>query len=188
MNQETFAPAPEPYAARYEVGSHGTVRDVTKGRTLRQTRSTVGGLPGYMKVSLWSKTTEDRKLISVHRLVASVFVPGDHSLDVNHKDMDKVNNRFTNLEWVTHAENIRHGMRNSFTWLDRLRVAGRMKCRPVIATNLETNEETRYDSVAHAARALGHVNKSGNICHAIEMGNVAYGAAWKHALIATQSQ
>lgn len=45
----------------------------------------------------------------VHRLVAMVFVPGyGDDLEVNHKDLDKSNNTYTNLEWVTKSENHKH--------------------------------------------------------------------------------
>lgn len=46
--------------------------------------------------------------IGVHRLVAAKFIgPCPEGMEINHKDGNKENNHWTNLEYVTHAENIR---------------------------------------------------------------------------------
>lgn len=48
-----------------------------------------------------------RKIYKVHTLVAKLFVQGyKHGLEVNHKDFDRTNNYYKNLEWVTHQENV----------------------------------------------------------------------------------
>lgn len=45
----------------------------------------------------------------VHRLVASAYCEGfAPGLTVNHKDGNKLNNRASNLEWITKADNLRH--------------------------------------------------------------------------------
>jgi hypothetical protein len=45
----------------------------------------------------------------VHRWVAKTFIPNpDGKREVNHKDGKKWNNRVSNLEWVTSAENKQH--------------------------------------------------------------------------------
>jgi ribosomal protein L24E len=45
----------------------------------------------------------------IHRLVAQAFIENCDEKDfVNHKDLDKTNNNPSNLEWVTHSENIIH--------------------------------------------------------------------------------
>lgn len=64
----------------------------------------------------YKKITIDKQSCVVHRAVACLFVPIPdrhidkqyHDLQVNHKDGDKGNNDYTNLEWVTSQENVRH--------------------------------------------------------------------------------
>ena len=49
------------------------------------------------------------KHISIHRAVAQLYVPNpENKPQVNHKDGDKLNNHYTNLEWVTNQENKNH--------------------------------------------------------------------------------
>jgi len=49
------------------------------------------------------------KQYSVHRLVAEVFIPNPNNKPVvNHKDGDKSNAYWLNLEWVTSSENTYH--------------------------------------------------------------------------------
>lgn len=59
---------------------------------------------GYLSVKL------NRKGYLVHRLVADAFVEGrsKRRTIVNHKDGDKGNNHYKNLEWCTPSENSRH--------------------------------------------------------------------------------
>lgn len=57
------------------------------------------------------KTDADRrgKWMYAHRLVALLYVDNPDNLpEVNHKDRNKLNNHFSNLEWCTHKQNIRH--------------------------------------------------------------------------------
>lgn len=63
---------------------------------------------GYLRVSFWGK---DKKRVDkyVHILVAKMFVKNTKRLQfVNHKDGNKTNNHFTNLEWVTAKQNTKH--------------------------------------------------------------------------------
>lgn len=52
-----------------------------------------------------------KKHIQGHRIVASLFVPNDDVINkkyVNHKDGNRSNNYYRNLEWVTQGDNLRH--------------------------------------------------------------------------------
>lgn len=73
---------------------------------------------GYKTVNL--RKGDKRSRYSVHRLVALAFNPlkKHEEMQVNHIDGDKTNNHFTNLEWVTCKDNVKHaaehGLRGNF--------------------------------------------------------------------------
>lgn len=64
---------------------------------------------GYPAVTLGKN--KSRKIIRIHRLVATHFVKNnnpDKLNEVNHKDFNRANNHYSNLEWCTHSENIKY--------------------------------------------------------------------------------
>lgn len=66
----------------------------------------------YLSVSLWVENKSYNKM--VHRLVAEAFVPNPANLpEVNHKDLNTLNCRADNLEWVTPSENHIHRVANT---------------------------------------------------------------------------
>lgn len=84
----------------YSVSNTGMVRNNKTGRIMKQ----LNQAKGYHGVNLRShgKTTK----LSTHRLVAIAFLPNPNNYPmVNHKDENKQNNVYTNIEWCTHQYN-----------------------------------------------------------------------------------
>lgn len=74
-----------------------------KGKMMRPYISTWG----YLSVRLSKNGKQVHR--HIHDLVAEAFIPNpNHLSEVNHKDLDKTNNRVDNLEWCTHKENMVH--------------------------------------------------------------------------------
>jgi hypothetical protein len=65
---------------------------------------------GYRRFSYWDKHAKRVIHASIHRMVAELFIfnDDDSKTDVNHKDGNKTNNHFSNLEWTTRGENASH--------------------------------------------------------------------------------
>lgn len=64
----------------------------------------------YVDLSMNNKVTR----FAIHQLVAHAYVNGFfENAVVNHKDGNKLNNCYTNLEWITQRDNIHHGYLNS---------------------------------------------------------------------------
>ena len=83
----------------YSVSDNGSVRNDVTGLIL--TNNLTGS--GYYNVKVNGET------YTIHKLVAKAFIScTDNSLVVNHKDGNKLNNHFSNLEWVTSSDNQKH--------------------------------------------------------------------------------
>lgn len=83
---------------------------------------------GYFRVSF--SNNGKRKSYYVHRLVAMAYLPlYNDSLQVNHKDGNKLNNNRFNLEMVTLQENIRHSIETGLKPKMERDKYGRFKCK-----------------------------------------------------------
>lgn len=105
---EIWKPVPD-YPA-YEVSNFGRVKSFwfSKPRILKPILG-----HGYLYVNLCKadKSKQIRKQISIHRLVATAFIPNPSGKrEVNHIDGNKSNNHVSNLEWATSSENERHAV------------------------------------------------------------------------------
>jgi len=87
----------------YFISKDGVVYSSKTNRILRSALWN----SGYLSVNLSSNGV--LKSLSIHRLVAVAFCENKYKKDiVNHKDGNKLNNNYKNLEWVTRTENAVH--------------------------------------------------------------------------------
>jgi hypothetical protein len=102
----------EGYEGLYQVSNLGNIKSLNYNHTGKEKlRKTNIDKHGYLGVVLYKNKKSTRK--KIHRLVAFHFCEGyGENLVVNHKDEDKTNNVWTNLEWITQKENTNYGIRN----------------------------------------------------------------------------
>lgn len=107
------------YEGFYEVSNLGRVRSLDRyvqhgdGMTMRRGKilSASKNTDGYLQVNL----CKDGKCIKarVHKLVADAFVDGWFpGAEVDHKDCDRTNNASSNLQWLSHSDNVARAIEN----------------------------------------------------------------------------
>jgi len=108
------------YEGLYQVSTYGRVRSLDREIIIEEknrtyTRTQKGRIININKKSLYKRvqlTKQDGrgKRFLIHRLVAEAFILNpDNKKQVNHKDLNPMNNHVDNLEWVTSSENVIHG-------------------------------------------------------------------------------
>lgn len=149
----------------YEISDLGQVRNIKTKKILSDKKVQ----NGYKQVGLCVNGKPVRK--SIHRLVAEMFVPNDDKkLTVNHKDGDKLNNKASNLEWMTSQENVNHAFTNNLT---------KVKVCPIIQFDLDDNEIDRFPSIKTIEEKLGY-DRSAIIRVCKGRNKTAYGFKWKY--------
>lgn len=126
---------------RYEISNCGEIRNAQTFKILKPCLSR----NGYLRTNL-RLTDGKKKWFLNHRLVAEYFVSNPLNKNVvNHKDENKLNNYFANLEWVTQKENVNWG-----TGIKRQRV---QLFKPVIQLTINGRYIKKYPSIKDAAKA-----------------------------------
>lgn len=109
------------YEGIYEVSSLGRIRSLPR---IVKSRSPNGRLMkgkirkpnfrshGYIQFNLYDKENKNFAARNLHRIIAMAFIPNpENKPEVNHIDANPSNNSLSNLEWVTHKENIVHAVK-----------------------------------------------------------------------------
>lgn len=118
----------------YKINIKGEIFSTRFQRMLNPTTSKTSG---YVLVAFY------RKFVSLHRLLASHFIPNPMNYKlVNHKDGNKANNDIENLEWCSHSQNTQHAHDNGL--IKSKKSVQQLKDGVVIAT---------FDSIVEASKA-----------------------------------
>lgn len=115
MKEEIWKPVVG-WEENYQVSSLGKIKNINSksnffGRILSP-RKHYSYNKKYISLSvlLYCKSVKKESMIS--RLVAQAFIPNpENKKEVNHIDFNAENNHVSNLEWVTHKENMQHSLK-----------------------------------------------------------------------------
>lgn len=103
----------EGYDGLYRIGNDGSVFSVRRQQVLKPDINN----NGYHKYLLSPHRNSGfkRRVFMAHRLVLIHFIepPPFEKAECNHIDHDPTNNHYSNLEWVTHSENILKSFREN---------------------------------------------------------------------------
>lgn len=94
-----------PDVLKYFITSEGSIFSLNQNRFL-----TPKYRNGYQVIEYYEDGK--RKRLYIHRILATLFMPNpENKPEINHINGIKSDNRIENLEWCTHAENIKHAFK-----------------------------------------------------------------------------
>ena len=159
----------EGYVGFYQVSNLGRIKRVEHtdkhGHTYKERIVKCSdGSRGYLRVHLSKNGVAEWH--SVHRIVASTFIPKKDGLDiVNHLDNNPSNNSVDNLEWTDYKGNMQHATRQGRMHYNpkNLKKAQQSRKRSVIATN--GKETLRFESATEAEKYGFNHRHISNCCN-----------------------
>lgn len=174
------------YEGYYEVSDLGRVRrlgrfvktgikhsdfKLHKGHILKQAKKR----RGYYSVDLCKDGKV--KTISVHRLVATAFLPqGEGQTQVNHKNANKNDNRAANLEWCTPQENVDHAKTNKLYHNPKVKMVKCKQTGMVFEGSFKAAEWVNETKFGNSKQTKNIANKIRCSCNGLQ--TQAYGFTW----------
>ena len=163
----------------YEASNYGRIRSIDRWVSFRGTPATRKGVvlsptknsKGYYAVVIC--VDGSRKTESVHRIIASVFVPNPFDFpEVNHIDGNPYNNRAENLEWCTAEMNREHAQINGFISVGNVKLTASevAEIKLLISKGLSNPELAKRFQVDKAT-----------------IRNIRIGRSWTHVKMAVES-
>lgn len=150
--------------SNYEISNYGKIKNVKAGKFLK-----IPITNGYYRIPLVSDIDKKSISIFIHQLVATYFIsnPPNDECVVNHKDENRLNNYYENLEWLTIGDNTIYSI-----------------AKPVHMIDIKTNEifKTFY-SIRDACRYLNikYGSAISQCCYNKPKYETAQGYKWKFA-------
>lgn len=180
MNNEEIWKDIKGYEGLYQVSNLGRVRSLDRYVNAMYGKRFVKGFirKSHINIGLGYKTLVLSKNginteVYIHRLVAEAFVPNPNKYNiVNHRDEDKTNNRYDNLEWCTALYNMTYS---------KVQEKQRKKVSiPVKQYDLEGNFIKEYVSSKEAGDAMNVMPYCISYCCMGKIGSVK-GFLWAYA-------
>ena len=143
------------YEGIYKISNYGKVLSVKSGKVRKNCKKTrkCGKIDFYVNLH---KDNEEKRF-AIHRLVGEAFVPNlEMKTQINHIDGNPSNNHYSNLEWVTPYENIRHAIE---TGLQRNRRTYKAGSKPKGILIYNEKEKFEFESIGECAEFLDKDNK-----------------------------
>lgn len=160
-----------PGFSMYLIKRDGTVVNSVSGKIKQSYISD----SNYVQISITGEAGNSSRNIGIHRLLALTFIPYDVTVrtdQVNHKNINRTDNRIENLEWVSISENIKHARaarklkslerqeqkayikkyKIDAPYLEKLQ--NTTKSIPVESKNIWTDEVRQFGSISEAAKEL----------------------------------
>jgi len=139
------------YEDFYMISNNGQVNSLYRGIIMK----TFVNNSGYECIKL--RKDREPKNFTVHSLVAHHFVGGyGEGKEVDHKDCNKLNNKSSNLRWVTRKGNMQHTIKNgNFNITAAQERAKEVNKKPVMMLEMDGRVIREYDSIKSVVEDTG---------------------------------
>jgi hypothetical protein len=164
--EEIWRPVKD-YEDGYEISNLGRIRSLKYNKIMKATPTK----DGYLRVRVSKNGVYVSKMI--HRMVAEAFIPlpdNENAYEVDHKDDDVSNNVVTNLQWLTHAENLEKSFQRGHQ--------SKLK-KPLAQFDLDWNFVAVYESKNDAFRKTG-IRHAGECALGVKYHKTAGGYNWRY--------